>query len=53
MEHTITFTYERDTKNKYRYQEDGDDLMIGTLYVSKSAFKERPNKVQVTLKGLD
>ena len=53
MEKTVRMVYERDTKRTYRFQEDSDDPLIGTLYVKKSAFRQRPEKVEVTIKAED
>lgn len=37
----ITFTFRNETKNKFRFQEDAeDDEVIGSLYISKSAFSD-------------
>lgn len=50
---TVEFAYEKDTKNKFRFQEqhdDGVEAVIGTLYVSKSAFpKGAPKSLTITL----
>ena len=55
MEKLITLTMEKETKGTYRYKEDGDadQYVIGTLYIRKSAFTERPipQKLSVTIKG--
>jgi hypothetical protein len=45
----INFKYERETKNKFRYREDADDPLMGTIYVSKSLFSERPEEIELTL----
>ena len=39
---TATFTYERATKNKYRFREDSDNPIVGTLYLSKKLFGDSP-----------
>ncbi|MFQ5907182.1 MAG: hypothetical protein ACE5JA_11510 [bacterium] len=49
----LTFIYERDTKRTYRFQEDSENPIVGTLYVQKSAFKARPEKIDVVLKAKD
>lgn len=41
---TITFTYERDTKRTYRYKEDSDNPIVGTLYMSKASLGDNPPK---------
>ncbi len=42
------FTFEKDTKNTFRYREEGDSQVIGTLYIKKSTFDGRkPNKIEV------
>ena len=39
----LTFTQEKETKNTVRYQEQSDgDVVIGPLYVQKSALGENP-----------
>ncbi|MFQ6128652.1 MAG: hypothetical protein ACE5QW_07100 [Thermoplasmata archaeon] len=53
MEVTLTFRYERDTKRTYRFQEESENPIVGTLYVQKSAFKSRPEKIEVRLKTED
>jgi len=53
MEKTIRFVYERDTKRTYRFHEDSEDPWIGTLYVKKTAFKRRPDAVEVMVKAED
>ncbi|MFQ6128181.1 MAG: hypothetical protein ACE5QW_04695 [Thermoplasmata archaeon] len=51
MEVTLTFSYKRDTKRTYRFQEESDNPIVGTLYVQKRAFKSRPERIEVTLKA--
>jgi len=34
---TLTFTKDRETKGTFRYQEDNEEVVIGTLYVKKAA----------------
>jgi ssRNA-specific RNase YbeY (16S rRNA maturation enzyme) len=50
---TLTFAFERETKNTFRYQEEADefgDTVVGTLYVAKRAFAgQKPEKVTVTI----
>ncbi|MFQ6059898.1 MAG: hypothetical protein ACE5KV_01190 [Thermoplasmata archaeon] len=53
MELNLTFRYERDTKRTYRFQEESEIPVVGTLYVQKSAFKSRPEKIEVVLKAKD
>lgn len=47
----ITMTFEKATKNTYRYQESGaEPHFIGTLYVQKSTFEgEPPQAIVVTV----
>lgn len=35
---TKSFTFEQATKNMYRFREDGDNPIVGTLYVNKRVF---------------
>lgn len=53
MEVDLTFRYERDTKRTYRFQEESENPVVGTLYVQKNAFKSRPEKIEVHLKAED
>lgn len=53
---TITFTFERETKNTIRYAEvvdNADDRpIVGTLYVLKSALGDTPpQSLTVTIKA--
>jgi len=57
MNKELKFTFDRETKNTYRFQEKEErdvvnDIVIGTLYVQKSAFgeEERPDEITVTIK---
>jgi hypothetical protein len=52
MERTILFHHERDTKNKHRYQEDSDEPVMGTIYVSKDLFDDRPDRLELTLRTI-
>ena len=38
----LTFKQEKETKNTVRYQEQGEEVVIGPLYVQKSALGENP-----------
>jgi hypothetical protein len=46
MKLELTFNLEKETKNTYRYQEDGDkdDHAVGTLYIKKNIFEGSPDK---------
>lgn len=46
---TVNFELERETKNTIRYSEVGDDAVIGTLYLKKSAAAKlgNPEKISV------
>jgi hypothetical protein len=53
---TITFSFERETKNTIRYSEDmaaeDERPIVGTLYVLKSALDaDPPKKLTVTIKS--
>lgn len=50
METKVSFKYERETKNKYRFSEDAEEPVMGTLYVRKDLFDERPDQLEVTLR---
>jgi hypothetical protein len=48
----VTLEYERESKRFFRFKEgtDPEDILVGTLYVRKSVFKNgRPNKIIVTV----
>jgi|TARA_B110000971_G_C19892338_1_gene445953 hypothetical protein len=52
LEISLDFIKEKETKNTIRYQEtvDGDDIVIGPLYIQKSFLPENyPEKVKVKL----
>lgn len=53
LEKHLAFRFERETKRTYRFQEESEDPIVGTLYVQKSAFKSRPEKIDVHLKAED
>jgi len=53
MEIKINTKYERETKNKFRFQEDAPEPVMGTLYVRKDLFDERPEQLEVTLRVVD
>lgn len=60
MNHTIKFTFEKETKGAVRFQEVGDDgrpafaPKVGTLYVRKSAIPDGniPKLIEVTFKSV-
>lgn len=45
----LTFTQERETKTTWRYAEDGDEPVVGTLYVKKSAAAKMGNPEALTV----
>jgi hypothetical protein len=51
MSQTLTFTHEKDTKNTVRFSEDGDENVVGTLYVQKAAHEAlgSPTALTVTI----
>jgi hypothetical protein len=38
----LTFEFEKDTKNTYRYKEAGLDNVIGTIYIAKRVLGSTP-----------
>ena len=50
METKVSFEYERETKRKYRFKEQSEEPVMGTLYVSKDLFDQRPERLEVTLR---
>ena len=55
--HEIEMVYDgHETKRTYRYQEvevKGEDLKIKQLYVQKTALPNKPEKIKVTIEGVD
>lgn len=51
MVHSLEFTFERATKNTYRFSEVAapGEAVVGYLYVQKSAFTTQPARVKVTI----
>jgi hypothetical protein len=50
LETKVDFEYERETKRKFRFKELAEEPVMGTLYVSKELFDDRPNRLEVTLR---
>ncbi|MHA1420205.1 MAG: hypothetical protein ACTSPO_14925 [Candidatus Heimdallarchaeaceae archaeon] len=51
-----TFSFEKETTNTYRFQEDeekGKLPISGTMYLQKIWFDEKPNKIRVLVKVLE
>jgi hypothetical protein len=46
---TLSFTQERETKGTFRYSEDGDEPVVGTLYVKKAAAAKLDNPESITV----
>lgn len=49
---TRIFTFERETKNTYRFREEPEidqESIIGVLYVQKFTFEGRPQKLKVSV----
>jgi hypothetical protein len=46
-----TFVMERPTKNTIRYQEEGSNPVVGTLYIQKSHITElgTPQRIKITI----
>ena len=53
MDTKLKFKFERETKRTYRFLEEADDPVVGTLYVKQSAFDRRPNRLEVTIRTLE
>lgn len=47
----LNFTKDRETKGTYRFAEEGDNPIVGNLYVKKEAFAggAAPDKLKVTV----
>lgn len=52
MKLEVTFTYEKETKGTFRFKEDGNAGVVGTLYVRKTAMSEAPDKLKVTIEDV-
>jgi hypothetical protein len=47
---TLTFSHEKDTKGTYKYAEDGDNPVVGSLYIRKDKVQgDRPDKLKVVI----
>ncbi len=53
MEMKATFKFERETKRTYRYLEEADAPVVGTIYIRQSALDHRPNRIEITIRTLD
>jgi hypothetical protein len=53
MDMKVTFKFERETKRTYRFLEEADPPVVGTIYVKQNAFDHRPNRIEVTIKTLE
>lgn len=53
METKVDFEYERETKRKYRFKELAEEPVLGTLYVSKELFEQRPDRLEVMVRTVD
>ena len=51
-EGALKFVFEKETKNYYRFKEvaDGQPFVIGTLYVQKWAFNDKPVELEVSIR---
>ncbi len=47
---TLNFKFKKETPGTYVYEEVSDEPIVPTLYVKKSAFKVRPDNLQMELK---
>jgi hypothetical protein len=46
---TLTFTKDKETKGTFRYAEDGDEPVVGTVYVRKAAAEKLGNPEKITV----
>jgi hypothetical protein len=53
MNLSIEFSFEKETPGTYRFKEnaEGPDVVVGTLYVKKSAMSDPPKTLTVTIQG--
>ena len=49
----LTFKKDKETKNTVRYAEQGDEPVVGTLYLQKSAVEKlgNPDTLKVTIEA--
>jgi hypothetical protein len=46
---TVELAFDRETKRTYRFAEQGNQNLVGTLYVSKHAFEGQPASIRMTI----
>jgi len=49
----VTLSLDKTTKRMYRFKEDGDENLVGTLYVNQNAFEGEPKKIKVTFETVE
>jgi len=49
----LRFAFQRDTKRMYRFEEESEEPVVGSLYVSKGAFEARPARLEVTVRVIE
>jgi hypothetical protein len=49
MKRELIFSYEKETPGTYRFKEDSPMPLVTTIYIKKSAFDTKPDKLKVTL----
>jgi hypothetical protein len=49
----LTFTQDKETKGTFRYAEDGDEPIIGSVYIRKPAAEKlgNPTAIKVTVEA--
>jgi len=45
----IALSLDKKTKRMYRFKEEGDKNIVGTMYVNQSIFDGEPKKIKVTV----
>ena len=53
MELKVAFRFERETKRTYRFMEESDEPVVGTLYIQQSAFDRRPDRIEVAIRTVE
>jgi len=54
VEVKMSFTFEKETKNCYRFKEVAGDkpVVVGTIYLKKRVFEKKPAGIEVTVQGI-
>jgi len=45
----VELSLDKTTKRMYRFKEEGEENLIGTLYLNQKIFDSEPKKIKVTV----